>query len=68
MCTFNEILRRGKIKAVSSGWGTKNTRDGYMLVGKHEREMHKGSLGRRGKIILQKLISKKALCEDAERI
>jgi len=53
VCTFNEILRRGKIKAVSSGWGTKNTRDGYMLVGKHEREMHKGSLGRRGKIILK---------------
>jgi len=43
MCTLHEILRSGKIKAGSNGWGTKNTRDGYMLVGKHEQEMHMGS-------------------------
>jgi hypothetical protein len=53
MCTLHEILRSGKIKAGSNGWGTKHAPDGYMLVGKHEQETCMGSLGRGGKIILK---------------
>ena len=51
LCTLHGTLRSGEIKGGGNGWGTKNTRDGYTLVGKHEQEMHMGSLGRGGKII-----------------
>jgi hypothetical protein len=33
-------------------------RDGYMLVGKHEQEVHMGSLGRGGKMILKTYFQK----------
>ena len=68
MCTLHEILRTGKIKAESNGWSTKNTRDGYMLVGKHEQEMHVGKSRKRYQDTIRNWFSKKTLCKDAERI